>query len=245
MKYCLVILFILLTLACDNRHSTVVAPKVHKFQTDLVIVKDSSGVGDFVDIAFKRDSVPFDDALIYVAEQLIPHVATGRYRATSTQITLPYGTSQVRFYSPNDSYACTLLYVMPGPFVIENINPQSNQGGGPVDISWGAPETNEQVKFFVSVVGKNYHTTHSIPLAFDVGVTNNFTLPDTVFENDQGDLEPDIYYVYIGAYTRGFIAYDGIEFPVPVTVPRRTLLNPTGLMGYGRIAPVDSIFVNY
>jgi hypothetical protein len=244
MKYVWVIFAILFALACDNRRSTVVNPQTHTFQANLIIVKDSSGVGDFVDISFKRDSLTYDDAIINVADQIIPLVATGRYRAISSQINLPYGTSAVIFRAPIVNYACTLYYEMPGPFAIEFINPQSNPGGAPVDISWGEPIHVEQVRYFVSIVGKHYQTLESIPLALDVGSTNSFTIPDTTFENAQGNLVADIYYVYIGAYNRGFIAYDGMQFPLPTTLPRRTILNPHGLFGYGRIAPVDSIYVN-
>jgi len=49
----------------------------------------------------------------------------------------------------------------------------------------------------------------------------------------------------VGAYTRGFAAYSGMQFPLPAGLPQRTITNPSGSMGYGVIARRDSIFVNF
>jgi len=215
-------LLIILILNCDNRTDTTNQPHQAAFQADMVAVKDSTGYGNVVDIAFKRDAIPFDNAVITVADQIIPRVASGRYRATSPSLSLPYGLTSVLFRSTADNYSSTVSFEIPGPFQIQEINPRSNSNGGSVLVRWGLPQAQDNVNFFISVVGKNYQTTSSRPMAYAVGSDRSFNIPDTAFEDDSGYLVPDIYFVYVGAYTRGFMAYWGEPCPIPSTLPLRT-----------------------
>jgi hypothetical protein len=69
------------------------------------------------------------------------------------------------------------------------------------------------------------------------------TVPYTAFLDQSGFTVRDIYYVYLAAFNQGFGEYEGLEFPLPMNLPKRRIFNPAGLATYGTIAPVDSILV--
>lgn len=241
MKYISVILFaMVLVIGCDNRTSTNNSSKA-SFRADVVAVKDSTGYGNVVDITFKREGVLFDNALIKVAGFAIPMIGNGRYRTAG--ISLRTGEFSATFSSTADNYGSTVYFEIPDTFLIQDITPSYNSGGNPVYVGWSQARAAEAVRYFISVVGKNYVDNETQPLSFNVGTFRYFTIPDTAFENSLGILEPDTYYVYVGAYTRGFMSYDGIPCPIPANLPKRTLVNPAGYMGYGEIAPRGLIIV--
>ncbi len=245
MKLRVIIIICLLAAACDNRRTLNSSAPAAFFEVEATVIKDDNTNGSLFEADFDRNGVPYDSATILFAGQQIQSTGSGRYRAYSPSFTIPDGNSTIVFASSRDRYSSSTTIEMPGRFSITSITPRNNPSGMAVLVQWSRPTARETTRFFVSVLGKNYRITGVRPVSFYAGSNSSFIIPESAFQDQLGSFRFDIYYVYVGAFTRGFLPAENMWIPVPDSLPVSLLSNPRGSLGFGRICPRDSIFVSY
>lgn len=230
--------------ACDNRPTLSTGPTGGFFEIGATIVKDDNTSLNLFEAEFKRNGHPYDSASILFSGQPIPSLGGGSYRAYSPGLNVPDGLSPIVFAVARDNYSSSVTIEMPGRFAITSITPRNNPAGLPVLVQWSAPSARETVWYFVSVIGKNYRITGVRPISYYAANLNRFDIPESAFQDQLGSFKYDTYYVYVGAFTRGFLPFENMPIPIPDSLPTRHISNPRGEIGYGRICARDSIFVS-
>jgi len=239
------IIICLLAAACDYRPTLYSNTPAAFFEVEATVIKDDNTSSSLFEADFTRNGAPYDSATILFAGQQIQSSGSGRYRAYSPSFTIPDGNSTIVFASSRDRYSSSTTIEMPGRFSITSITPRNNPSGMAVLVQWLRPAATETTRFFVSVLGKNHLITGVRPVSFYAGGNSSFTIPETAFQDQLGSFRFDIYYVYVGAFTRGFLPAENMWIPVPDSLPVSQIGNPRGRLGYGRICPRDSIFVSF
>lgn len=232
---------LVLFLSCDRRNSVTRSKPTPSFSVDLTAVRDVSRGLDVVDVQFSRDGQLFPDAIIKVGETVIPSQGNGRYYAQSPGVRLNTGGNSISFSSPDDNYSQLTSIDIPDTFRVLNINPQYSFGSN-VDLQWSRPSGANHV--ILVMLGRQYPQsgTPLLQVIFDADVTT-YTVLDTMFEDSIGVVVPDTYLLYMAAYNQGFGDYEGLDYPLPHGLPQRRILDPSGFLRYGTVAPIDSIVV--
>ncbi len=245
MKSTAIILICLLLIACDNRRTLNSNTPVAFFEVEATAIKDDNTSGSLFEAVLTRNGNPYDSATILFAGQQIQAAGSGKYQAYSPSFTIPDGDLTIVFASSRDRYSSSISIEMPGSFSITSITPRNNPSGMAVLVQWSRPAARETTRYFVSVVGKNHRITGVRPVSFYAGINPSYIIPETAFQDQLGSFRFDIYYVYVGAFTRGFLPAENMWIPLPDSLPASQLSSPRGSVGYGRICLRDSIFVSF
>jgi hypothetical protein len=241
------VVFLLVSLmifaSCDRRGSVDTRSReLPSFSVEFTAVADYVSGNKLVEVYFERDDLPFSEAVITVDEQQIPSAGGGLYSIQSPTFVLDGGITQIRFESGEDDYTKSVTITMPDSFAVTTVNPWYNYGADPVFVEWSPSDG--ATGYLLAVATEDYYSDGTIPFTTILpsgGIF--FTVPDTTFEDFAGDIVSGVYYIYVIAFNRGFGSYNGIQFPPPEGLPDHRISDPSGILHYGTVAPLDSIVV--
>jgi len=229
-------------LSCDNRNSVSRSRVESTYSCDITAVKDYSQRKNIVSLRFWRDNTAFDRALIKVNGNVLPSIGSGSYFAQTPAIALVSGTNQISFADTEKTYDQTISFDLPDSFGVTDIIPRFINDAVDVQLNWSS--SNRANDYVLSIVSRGYPGNGTTPFTriFDSSV-NSIVVPDTIFENMSGFTVNDTYLIYLVAYKDGFGEYPGMPFVLPSGLPQRRVIEPSGNIRYGIVAPVDSIVV--
>lgn len=230
--------------SCDRRNSVNRSRTTASFSVDLTIVRDLSTGFNSVDISFKREGEPFSDAIIRIGNDTIPNAGGEYYYINAPQFNLPSGAREIFFESPDDNYSQSVFINIPGDFEIEEVSPRSNNNATEVYIAWS--QASGATNYLLVVATENYAFDGTSPYFAIISAQNRSKrVPETTFEDDIGGIVNTVYYIYVIAFNEGFGRFnrEGRDIPMPDNLPERSISDPSGLLRYGTVAPIDSIIV--
>ncbi len=193
----IMLLYALLCLAgCDRRNAATGPVNDTSFSTSLTMVRDLSTGYNLVDISFKRDNVPFSDAIIRVGNDTIPNAGGEYYYINSSQFNLSSGSNQIFFGSPEDNYSQSVYINIPGNFEIESVVPQINPAALDVTVTWSL--SNGATKYLLVVATENHGFDGTSPFFTQINSpVATHLVPESTFEDAIGDIVDAVYYVYV------------------------------------------------
>lgn len=229
---------------CDRRDSVSRSRTTPSFSVDLTIVRDLSTGFNSVDISFKREGEPFSDAIIRIGNDTIPNAGGEYYYINAPQFNLPSGAREIFFESPDDNYLESVFINIPGDFEIEEVSPRYNNNATEVYIAWS--QASGATNYLLVVATENYAFDGTSPYFAIISVQDRSKrVPETTFEDSIGSIVDAVYYIYVIAFNVGFGQFirEGRTIPMPDNLPERSISDPSGLLRYGTVAPIDSIIV--
>ncbi len=232
--------------SCDRRDSVNRSRTALSFSVDLTVVRDLSTGYNSADISFRREGEPFSDAIIRIGNDTIPNAGGEYYYINAPQFNLPSGAREILFESPEDNYSQTIFINIPGDFEIEEVSPRLNHTAEDVYVAWS--QAGGATNYLLVVATENYAFDGTSPFFAIISAQNSsITVPYTTFENSVGDIIDTTYYIYVIAFNEGLGRFNrdpnGRNIPMPDNLPERSISDPSGLLRYGTVAPIDSIIV--
>ena len=242
-KATIILLALIALISCDNRNSISRSRPESTYSCDITAVKDYAQRRNVVSLKFWRDNALFDNALITINGGVLPSIGSGSYFGQSPSLSLPTGTNQITFADTEKTYNQTISFDLPDSFGVTIVNPQYNTDANNIYVEWSA--SNRANNYILCIKARNYPANGTAPFIqiLDSSI-RNFLIPDTVFEDISGFTVDDTYLIFLVAYKDGFGEYPGLPFPLPDGLPQRRILEPSGYIRYGTVAPVDSIVVH-
>ena len=227
---------------CDRRNQLTPPASTATFSVEMTAVKDYSQGNDIAQLQFKRDGVPFSEAVITIGGDTLQSSGNGIYFAQSPQLRMISQTNTISFSVATDVYTSALTFDLPDSFGITSVNPIFNPNAGNVQVQWTRPGHTSW--FIVSVIGRHYPANNSTPYSVLLSSSvNAFQIPFTAFQDPNGFKVPDTYLIYITAFNLGFGPYPGMPFTLPTGLVSRNVSDPLGHLRYGTVAPFDSVIV--
>ncbi len=232
----------LLPAACDDNNSAIGPNPQPSFSGDINVVRDYNVRRTIAEFSFFRNNDPIEHGVVRLNDTSLTVNDAGVYALEAPLRAVFDGLNTVEFISPRDNYDRTIAIHMPDSFGVANINPRDNRGVTDATVQWTRP--GNATKVLLVIVARNYPANGSLPymVILEDEVTTHI-VPYTAFQDQTGFDIRDVYYVYLAAFNQGFGSYEGIEFPLPLILPRQRISNPSGFATYGTVAPVDSILV--
>jgi hypothetical protein len=241
-KYFIFVISLVALISCDNRNSVSRSRVESTYSCDITAVKDYSQRKNIVNLRFWRDNTLFERALITVNSGVLPSIGSGTYFGQTPTILLVGGNNQITFADTEKTYNQSITFDLPDSFGVSNINPRFLNDAVDVQLNWSS--SNRADNYILCVASRGYpgDGTTAFTKIFASSV-NGFLIPDTVFENMSGFTVNGTYLIYLAAYKDGFGEYPGMPFYLPTGLPQRRVLEPSGYIRYGIVAPVDSIVI--
>lgn len=237
------LVWLMLLASCDRRGAVDTRSReLPSFSVEFTAVVDYVSGNRLVEVHFERDNLPFSEAVITVNDQQIPSAGGGLYSIQSPTFALDGGITTITFESRDDDYTKSVIITMPDSFAVTTVNPWYNFGADPVFVEWSPSDG--ATGYLLAVATENYYSDGTVPFTAILPSGGTFfTVPDTTFEDFAGDVVSAVYYIYLIAFNRGFGTYNGIQFPPPEGLPDHRISDPSGVLHYGTVAPLDSIVV--
>lgn len=241
-SYLFIALALLTTLYCSRGEIISYSGQQYQFNIDAVVVWDMNWSEGLVRVTVMEDSSPLAGAQVKINLHSVAESDTGEYSSDDpSYLKLNDSNKLSVIYAPHNLNA-QIEFDLPDTFRVIDLPQRLNPGGEPRVVEWRASEKADG--YFVGVIGRNADSTGAIPYSSRVDYQQTqFTIPPDAFRDRLSELKPDVYLVYVAAYSEGFIPYEGMPFTLPEGLPEESLSGADGSFGCGVVAPHDSVIV--
>jgi hypothetical protein len=232
------VLCLMISLSCGGKVTTRTPPSDYKFTVNGVVVKDKNLDKDFAYFNVRRDSDPFDGAVVKAGAYTLTSQGDGDYYKEGSSL-FSFGQNvSITVTSSADNFNLTTSVVMPGSFQITSINHPTFTASQADEVIIYFSGSENATGYFKSIIrpdGSNGNTT--VVTGAEFGQTG--IDPDAFYEGQS--FITGTYQVFLIAYGVSFVSYPDMGFFLPDGLPQGNVSGANGTIGAGVIAPSNTI----